>query len=141
MGKALAMSLRQRVHAFMNPEARTVSVNPTGSLSGRFAPQVAASSALRRRTTRSAAGSILVANEQEPKRGMWVVYGIRTGILTKLELGDVATVMLVDDQGLNRIEIHVPAKDLRQAWFEEIPAPRRPDYEHASRAGYYTRPA
>jgi hypothetical protein len=134
------MSLRDRVHAFMHPDAKTHTVNPTGSLSGRFAPQVVATSSLRRRTTRSGAGSILVAHEQEPKRGMWVMYGERIGILTKLELGDVATVMLVDEKGLNKIEVHVPAKDLRQAWFEEIPAARRPDYDHASRAGYYTRP-
>lgn len=134
------MSIRQRINAFLNPDAKTHTVNPTGSLSGRFAPQVAATSALRRRTTRSAVGSILVAHEQEPKRGMWVVYGARTGILTQLEVGDVATVMLVDGQGFNSVEVHVPAKDLRQAWFEEIPAARRPDYDHASRAGYYTRP-
>lgn len=97
-------------------------------------------SGLRRRPTTTAAGSLL-RNDQAPKRGMWVVYSQRTGILTDLEPGDVATVMLVDDLGMNALEVHVPAAQLRQAWFEEIPAPRRPKYEDAVRFGYHARPA
>lgn len=89
-------------------------------------------SALKRRPTSH------VNAAQPAKRGMWVRYQGRTGILTNLEAGDVATVMLVDDEyGLNGIEVHVPSAELRQAWLNEIPARRRPEPEIAARMGYH----
>ena len=94
---------------------------------------VAAGSKLRRRPTAH------MAQDQAPRRGMWVVYQSRVGILTNLEPGDVATVMLVDDAGRNSLEIHAQAAALRQAWFEEIPEPRRPMYEDAERFGYHSK--
>lgn len=136
------MSLKQRIHGFLHPNAQARVVTPSGSLGGgtKVPAHAAGASALRRRPTMHLHGT-LIRNDQPPKRGMWVVYQQRTGILTMLELGDVATVMLVDELGLNAIEVHVPAKDLRQAWFEEIPEPRRPPYEDAVRFGYHARPA
>lgn len=88
-------------------------------------------SQLRRRATS------LVGSEQPPARGMWVRWQGRTGILTDLEAGDVATVMLVDDhKGENVLEVHAPAGDIRQAFYEEIPAKRRPHEAHAAALGY-----
>lgn len=133
------MSLKQRIHGFLHPNAQTRVVTPSGNISGKFPAHIAAGSSLRRRPTMHAHGT-LIANDQPPKRGMWVVYQQRTGILTKLEAGDVASVMLVDEVGHNAIEVHVPAATLRQAYFEEIPAPRRPLYEDAVRFGYHARP-
>ena len=89
---------------------------------------------LRRRVTSQAAG------EQTAKRGMWVIYQNRVGILQNLETGDVATVMLVDEKGHNSLEIHTQAADLRQAWYEEIPEARRPEYPLAAKFGYHQRP-
>lgn len=103
---------------------------------GRQPPrELRSASHLRRRATSRFGG------DQSPKRGMWVAYDGRTGILKDLEPGDVATVMLVDDLGCNVLEIHAPAAQLRQAWYEEIPAGRRPDYEHAAAFGYVRAPA
>ena len=131
------MSLRERIHAFRYPNAQTRVVSPSGNVSGKFAAHVAGSSALRRRTTTSGAGSIITPHEQAPKRGMWVRYSDRTGVLTNLEAGDIATVMLVDDvKGENVVEVHVPAAQLRQAYFDEIPAARRPTYDAGARLGY-----
>lgn len=88
-------------------------------------------SALRRRPTS------IVGEEQPAKRGMWVRYRESAGILTHLESGDIATVMLVDDRlGLNVTEVHVPAAELRQALLKEIPAPRRPTAALAASMGY-----
>ena len=68
---------------------------------------------------------------------MWVRYMQQTGILTALEAGDVATVMLVDDtKGENVAEIHVPAAQLRQAKYAEIPLARRPSRLIAHSLGY-----
>jgi hypothetical protein len=111
---------------------RTHVVVPSGGT--QIPAHVVSASYLRRRPT------VHVANEQPPKRGMWVVLGDRVGILKNIEAGDIATVMIVDDQGLNVVELHAPGANLRQAWYEEIPAARRPDYERAQRFGYHARP-
>lgn len=87
-------------------------------------------SALKRRWSTS------TRNEQPPKRGMWVRHHGKTGILTDLAAGDVASVMITDDKGLNVAQISVSASELRQATYEEIPAPRRPDMELARKLGY-----
>lgn len=127
------MSLRQRVHAFMHPDARAHEVQITG---GRQIPAaLRAESALRRRATPHHAG------DQTPKRGMWVRWSGRTGILTDIERGDIATVMLVDDvKGENVLVVHQACSQLRQAYFEEIPTARRPDLKHALKFGYTQRP-
>lgn len=75
------------------------------------------------------------------RRGMWVVYSDKVGILTNVEGGNVATVVLTDHLGVNTVEIHVNALELRQAWHDEIPASRRPDAELAQRFGYTVRPS
>lgn len=90
-------------------------------------------SALKRRPT------IHYSAHQSPKRGMWVRYQDRTGILTDLQEGDLAVIMLVDDQfGMNVLQITAAAQDVRQAHIHEIPEPRRPDKETAQRMGYST---
>lgn len=134
------MNIRQRVHSLLHPNAQTRVVTPAGNISGKFPEHVSAVSSLRRRTTISAQGSVLVPHEQAPKRGMWVHYQGRTGILTNLEAGDIATVMLVDDEkGENVLEVHAPCSQLRQAFFEEIPQGRRPKYADAVRFGYVSK--
>jgi hypothetical protein len=130
------MSLLDRFRRDASSPVQQLSV--TAQTAPRIPTHVAMTSALRRRATRTEHGSQL-RDDQAPKRGMWVMYQQRCGILTNLEAGDVATVMLVDDLGLNAIEIHVPAKELRQAFFEEIPEPRRPTYAAAVRFGYVSR--
>jgi hypothetical protein len=117
-----------------SPDARTHVVNVTG---GRQIPkELRHSSQLRRRPVPHFNG------EQSPKRGMWVVYQGRTGILTDLEAGDIATVMIVDsEEGTNVLEVHCPAAELRQAYHEEIPEKRRPHPDHSVKFGYTRRPA
>jgi len=116
-----------------SPDAKVHVVHTTGG-GRKLDPQVIAVSQLRRRQT------IQGSYPAPPKKGMWVVYEHKTGILITIEPGDVATVMLVDDVGHNVVEIHVPAVNLRQAWFEEIPEARRPALELAQRFGYHPRP-
>jgi hypothetical protein len=94
----------------LNPFRRKVATE--GNLSGRFGPHAATSSLQRR------------AKDREPKRGMWVRWGDRVGILTNLEPGDIATVMCVDSHGDNALEIHCTASELRQAYYNEIPRNR-----------------
>lgn len=99
-------------------------------------PGLRSVSALKRRTTQH------VLTDQAPKRGMWVRYKERTGILTNIEPGDVATVMIVNQvDGTNVVEIHVMSNELRQAYFEEIPIGRRPDEAYAIKFGYCRKPS
>jgi len=108
---------------------KTMEVYPSG---GQSVPShVAIGSALKRRPTSR------FGNDQSPKRGMWVVYKGKVGILKMIEVGDVATVTLVDALGLGESEIHVPADQLRQAYLDEIPEPRRPSLKVAATFGYY----
>lgn len=72
--------------------------------------------------------------------GMWVFDpGAGVGILTGLERDGTAQVMLVCEDGTNKLAISCPAEALRQALFEDIPACRRPAPEIALRMGYYMR--
>lgn len=123
------MSLRDRVRAFMHPNAMTHLAQPVRK---DFAVPFAAQRGLR--------------------RGMWVtVTGGPTGILVGLDVTGVAQVQLLEDDGTNKVTIEkrpdgsqhlVPliipkaVTALRQAFLEEIPAPRRPDAETAARFGY-----
>lgn len=75
------------------------------------------------------------------RRGMWVVYRDKVGVLTNVEGGNVAVVSLCDELGVNTVEIHVNAFEVRQAWHDEIPTPRRPDADTAQRFGYTVRPS
>lgn len=88
------------------------------------------SSALRRRPTAA------FPYHSPPRRGMWVRYGNQTGILTDISDADVASFTLVDEQGLNVMPVRVPAHMIRQAYIDEIPAPRRPSPEKAAAMGY-----
>ena len=97
--------------------------------------QVAVTSALRRRPTKSH------PHEMPPARGMWVRYGDNTGILTDIGHHDIATVMLVDEHGFNTAQVSVPSNVLRQAHFEEIPEKRRPHETVAVSMGYHRRPS
>jgi hypothetical protein len=129
------MSLLDRFRR--SPDAKTHVVEVKGTT--KLPPLLTVGSALRRRPTREMGGSHL-RNDQPPKRGMWVVYSGRTGIVKDLEPGDIYTVMLVDEEGFNAIELHVPGAQLRQAWYEDIPEGRRPPLEHAVRFGYHRTP-
>ena len=70
---------------------------------------------------------------------MWVAYGRQSGILIGLSDADNATVMLTDQYGVNSLQVTVPARELRQAYFDEIPACRRPDEHVAMDMGYVKR--
>lgn len=112
-----------------SPDARSYTPEIGGGK--QIAAPMRIASALRRRPSPQYAG------ELSPKRGMWVRHQDATGILTNIESGDVATVMLVDKkEGTNVLEIHVPAAELRQAYFDEIPEKRRPDQDRAAKFGY-----
>jgi len=72
------------------------------------------------------------------RAGMWIMLGDRVGILKDMNEFAVATVMLVDEHGLNALEIPVPVGELRQAKRTEIPAARvaHMTKEHLNRLGY-----
>lgn len=71
------------------------------------------------------------------RRNMWVVsstFGV--GILQALSADGVASVMLIGEDGQNRLSVIAQANSLRQALHAEIPGPRRPDAMTAARFGY-----
>ena len=77
------------------------------------------------------------------RRGMWVVVknsSMPVGIITALSADGTARVMLTDGKGENRVEVDVPAVSLRQAYWTDIPAPRRPAKDLAAAYGYRTKP-
>lgn len=93
---------------------------------------LAATSRLRRRSNG-------IVPDAPPKRGMWVrdTAAHKTGILTNLKEGSIATVMFVDDiKGENILEVDCPEYELRQAVYEEIPLLRRPSEQVARKLGY-----
>jgi hypothetical protein len=70
---------------------------------------------------------------------MWVrhVLADKTGILTNLKEGNIATVMFVDPvRGENILEVDCPEHELRQAFYSEIPELRRPHTDVAFKLGY-----
>ena len=118
--------------SFFKPKPRILEVKSTASPN--IDISLAVTSAFRRR------GTTKTPLEQPPKRGMWVVFNNKVGILRDLLAGDLADIMLVEqDFGLNIQSLIVPANQLRQAWFEEIPRRRRPDLELARSLGYHQR--
>jgi hypothetical protein len=70
------------------------------------------------------------------RQGMWVQTSSGVGILLGLTAEGVARVMLVDEEGLNRLEISTSSASLRQATFAEIPDPRKPHPDLGDRMGY-----
>jgi hypothetical protein len=56
--------------------------------------------------------------------GMWVVAAERVGVLKSMNEFGVCAVMLVDADGFNFVEMQVPAAELRQAKFSELPTKR-----------------
>jgi len=118
---------------FNRPAPRTFEVPVTRGPRG-LHPELSAISKLRRRPCN---GNLL---ETPPKRGMWITYQGKPGVLTNLLPGDIAVVMLVDPtEGTNVAEFHVEASSVQQAWFEEIPLGRRPPVDQARALGYHTR--
>ena len=122
-------TLKARINAFRHPEARTHVVNPEGRLG--ITLGLAGASALRRRV------STVHNVDPTPKRGMWVMHEAeqRVGILTDLQPGDIATVMLTAEDGTNLLQVERPASEFRQATFAEIPNPRKPSVDVARRPG------
>jgi hypothetical protein len=115
-----------------DPNARTHVVDVTGRRN--LDPDLAANSKLRRRPTPSS------PKGAAPKRGMFVVYMGKVGILTELLEEDVARVQVIeplkghnqselymDNEGNQKVRNHVllcPAADMRQAWLDEVPTAR-----------------
>ena len=115
-----------------HPDARTHEVAITGRRD--LDAGLAANSRLRRRPTPQQ------PEGGKPKRGMWVTYLGKTGILIDMIEGDLCRVQVVeplnghnqeeqylDDQSKTRYRnliLTVPADELRQAWLDEIPRAR-----------------
>lgn len=71
------------------------------------------------------------------RKGMWVRYEGRTGILTRAFNDATGEVHIVNDQGETiLIEPHVTLLALAQASYEDIPEPRRPSEDVARKGGY-----
>ncbi len=69
------------------------------------------------------------------KTGMWVMTAEgHVGILT--DIGPVAGVDLVNEDGTTSLAVQVLFTSLRQAMLEEIPAARRPEPEAGADLGY-----
>ncbi len=71
------------------------------------------------------------------RRGMWVWspdHGV--GILTNVYEGGMGAIMLVNDDGTNKVAVGRPLMGLRQAKHKEIPSARRPDATTARHFGY-----
>lgn len=71
------------------------------------------------------------------RRNMWVADADnRVGILTDANAEGIATVMLVQDDGTNLMQVNTMLANLRMARHAEIPGPRRPDADRAAQFGY-----
>ena len=119
------MNLRDRVSAFMNPNARILTADPQRQS---FVAQ------------------------RGLRRGMWVMADASTvGILVGLRADGTALIQLVEADGTNRMTLErqpngeqklvnyvkpVTAESVRVAFVEQIPAPRRPPPDIAARFGY-----
>lgn len=76
--------------------------------------------------------------ERKLRPAMWVMAPGGVGILTGLRDG-VAAIMLTDEAGADAGPVLRQAAFVRQAYYDEIPAPRRPAQEEAEAMGYTTR--
>lgn len=72
------------------------------------------------------------------RRGMWVVFGGNTGILVRAKELGIGEVHLVNAAGETVEVVDAPLDSLRQARWDEIPEPRRPEREMAAAMGYRT---
>jgi hypothetical protein len=71
------------------------------------------------------------------RKGMWVLYEGRVGILVKFNSELDAEVHLVNENGTTAMALpSVSLADLTQAAFNNIPEERRPDEATARRLGY-----
>lgn len=70
--------------------------------------------------------------------GMWIVVGEKVGILKDMNEFGICSIMLVDEHGMNLVEMSVPVAELRQAKQIEIPKKRRSHVspERLKRMGY-----
>lgn len=69
------------------------------------------------------------------RKGMWVRYTDRVGIVASLAFPD-AEVHLVDADGVTETVIVVTQSAIAQAAFDDIPAARRPSADMAQSLGY-----
>lgn len=70
------------------------------------------------------------------RRFMWVIYKGKVGILTAFD-NVQAVVDFVDPEGYTEFAgVKVPVMEIRQASFNQIPAPRKPDIKIAQQLGY-----
>lgn len=70
------------------------------------------------------------------RKGMWVMHQRRVAVVSDLTTAQHPIIVYVDAQGYALLTMRVPAVELRQAKYEEIPEPRRPSKERALELGY-----
>lgn len=72
------------------------------------------------------------------RQGMWVVpKDMTVGVVLDADMDGVVRVMLAKEDGTNLVEVQVHYTNLRQAYYKEIPGPRRPlDQAKAESWGY-----
>lgn len=69
--------------------------------------------------------------------GMWVMTSGGVAIVSRIYAKGEVDVMLVTEDGDNKVEMRYLLNTLRQCRLEEIPAPRRPDKDSGFSKGYY----
>ena len=69
--------------------------------------------------------------------GMWVMTSGGAAVVSRIYAKGEVDVMLVDENGDNKVEMRYLLNTLRQCRLEEIPAPRRPDKDSGFSKGYY----
>jgi hypothetical protein len=69
--------------------------------------------------------------------GMWVMSSGGVAIVSRIYAKGEVDVMLVDEDGNNKVEMRYLLNTLRQCRLEEIPPARRPDKDSGFRKGYY----
>lgn len=79
----------------------------------------------------------VVARATGLRNGMWVTVDGAVGILTALDASGAASVMLVNEDGTNKIGVVTSAFNTKQARRSEIPEKRRPSTEMALARGYF----
>lgn len=69
--------------------------------------------------------------------GMWVMTSGGVAVVSRLYAKGEVDVMLVDENGDNKVEMRYMLNTLRQCRLEEVPSQRRPDKDAGFRKGYY----
>ena len=76
-----------------------------------------------------------------PRQGVWAIYEGKVGIVAAMnDDGLSCEFHRVDDAGDTTVVVLAPLVHLRQAYYEQIPAARRPDMVTAHRLGYLSVP-